>query len=60
MQSPNILLWKTDRETLALIAKYLRTNACNVTTATGRDAKWARAMGRPPRRPFDPRRDAAG
>src|SRR5712671_5862070 len=32
--SPNILVVEDDRETRALIAKYLRTNACNVTTAT--------------------------
>jgi two-component system OmpR family response regulator len=31
--SPNILVVEDDRETRALIAKYLRTNACNVTTA---------------------------
>jgi two-component system OmpR family response regulator len=31
---PNILVVEDDRETRALIAKYLRTNACNVTTAT--------------------------
>src|SRR5258708_23793002 len=43
MASPNILLVEDDRETRALIAKYLRTNACNVTTATdGREI--ARAM----------------
>src|SRR5580692_2411291 len=30
---PNILVVEDDRETRALIAKYLRTNACNVTTA---------------------------
>src|ERR1700676_5681212 len=34
MASPNILVVEDDRETRALIAKYLRTNACNVTTAT--------------------------
>src|SRR5450755_4507889 len=35
---PNILVVEDDRETRALIAKYLRSNACNVTTATdGRD-----------------------
>jgi two-component system, OmpR family, response regulator len=40
---PNILVVEDDRETRALIAKYLRTNACNVTTATdGREM--ARAM----------------
>ena len=32
--SPNILVVEDDRETRALIAKYLRSNACNVTTAT--------------------------
>jgi two-component system OmpR family response regulator len=32
--SPNILVVEDDRETRSLIAKYLRTNACNVTTAT--------------------------
>ena len=31
--SPNILAVEDDRETRALIAKYLRTNACNVATA---------------------------
>jgi two-component system, OmpR family, response regulator len=31
--SPNILLVEDDRETRALIAKYLRTHACNVATA---------------------------
>jgi two-component system OmpR family response regulator len=31
--SPHILLVEDDRETRNLIAKYLRTNACNVTTA---------------------------
>src|SRR6202048_2852474 len=30
---PNILVVEDDRETRALIAKYLRSNACNVTTA---------------------------
>src|SRR6478672_4242945 len=40
---PNILVVEDDRETRALIAKYLRTNACNVTTANdGREM--ARAM----------------
>jgi two-component system OmpR family response regulator len=33
MATPNILVVEDDRETRALIAKYLRTNACNVTTA---------------------------
>src|SRR6185437_4927341 len=41
--SPNILVVEDDRETRALIAKYLRTHACHVTTATdGREM--ARAM----------------
>ncbi|WP_407176581.1 response regulator [Bradyrhizobium sp. STM 3562] len=41
--SPNILVVEDDRETRALIAKYLRTNACNVATAAdGREM--ARAM----------------
>src|SRR3984893_12426598 len=31
--SPNILVVEDDRETRALIAKYLRSNSCNVTTA---------------------------
>ena len=31
--SPNILLVEDDRETRVLVAKYLRSNACNVTTA---------------------------
>jgi two-component system OmpR family response regulator len=30
---PNILVVEDDRETRSLIAKYLRSNACNVTTA---------------------------
>jgi two-component system, OmpR family, response regulator len=34
MATPNILVVEDDRETRALIAKYLRTNGCNVTTAT--------------------------
>ncbi len=33
MASPNILVVEDDRETRALIAKYLRANACHVTTA---------------------------
>jgi two-component system OmpR family response regulator len=33
MASPHVLVVEDDRETRALIAKYLRTNACNVTTA---------------------------
>lgn len=41
--APNILVVEDDRETRALIAKYLRNNACNVTTANdGREM--ARAM----------------
>src|SRR5436190_11921173 len=31
---PNILVVEDDRETRALIAKYLRNNSCNVTTAS--------------------------
>ena len=31
---PNILVVEDDRETRALIAKYLRSHACNVSTAT--------------------------
>ena len=31
--TPNILVVEDDRETRTLIAKYLRTNACNVATA---------------------------
>ena len=43
MTTPNILVVEDDRETRALIAKYLRNHACNVTTATdGREM--ARAM----------------
>src|SRR6476619_563660 len=30
---PNILVVEDDRETRTLIAKYLRNNSCNVTTA---------------------------
>src|SRR6202041_2012640 len=41
--SPNILVVEDDRETRTLIAKYLRNNDCNVTTANdGREM--ARAM----------------
>ena len=41
--TPNILVVEDDRETRMLIAKYLRTNACNVATAAdGREM--ARAM----------------
>src|SRR6478672_4198448 len=40
---PNILVVEDDRETRTLIAKCLRTNSCNVTTASdGREM--ARAM----------------
>src|SRR6185437_9853443 len=31
---PNILVVEDDRETRALIARYLRTNSCNVSTAS--------------------------
>ena len=42
--APHILVVEDDRETRALIAKYLRTNACNVTTATdGREMTRAMA-----------------
>src|SRR5437764_3156985 len=42
-RSPNILVVEDDRETRPLIARYLRTNACNVATAAnGREM--ARAM----------------
>ena len=34
MASPNILVVEDDRETRLLLAKYLRINDCNVTTAT--------------------------
>jgi two-component system, OmpR family, response regulator len=34
MAMPNILVVEDDRETRALIAKYLRANACNVATAS--------------------------
>jgi two-component system, OmpR family, response regulator len=45
--SPNILVVEDDRETRSLIAKYLRTNACNVTTATdGREMVRAMASHR--------------
>ena len=45
--SPNILVVEDDRETRALIAKYLRGNACNVTTATdGREMTRALAEHR--------------
>ena len=41
--TPNILVVEDDRETRSLIAKYLRSNACNVATAAdGREM--ARAM----------------
>jgi two-component system OmpR family response regulator len=43
LASPNILVVEDDRETRTLIAKYLRTNACHVTTANdGREM--ARAL----------------
>ncbi|HEY7844734.1 MAG TPA: response regulator [Bradyrhizobium sp.] len=41
--SPNILVVEDDRETRNLIAKYLRINACNVTTA-GDGREMVRAM----------------
>src|ERR1700712_1328177 len=42
--SPNILVVEDDRETRTLIAKYLRTNSCNVTTAAdGREMEKAMA-----------------
>src|SRR5256885_13755278 len=41
--SPNILVVEDDRETRTLIARYLRTNACNVATA-GDGREMARAM----------------
>src|SRR5438128_5935186 len=41
--TPNILVVEDDRETRALIAKYLRSNSCNVTTA-GDGREMARAM----------------
>ena len=41
--SPHILVVEDDRETRNLIAKYLRTNACNVTTA-GDGREMVRAM----------------
>ena len=42
--SPNILVVEDDRETRTLIAKYLRTNSCNVTTAAdGREMDRAMA-----------------
>ncbi|WP_038383038.1 response regulator, partial [Bradyrhizobium elkanii] len=41
--APNILVVEDDRETRSLIAKYLRTNSCHVTTASdGREM--AKAM----------------
>jgi two-component system OmpR family response regulator len=44
---PNILVVEDDRETRTLIAKYLRTNACNVTTAAdGREMEKAMADSR--------------
>jgi two-component system OmpR family response regulator len=45
--SPNILVVEDDRETRTLIAKYLRTNSCNVTTAAdGREMEKAMAEHR--------------
>ena len=42
--SPNILVVEDDRETRTLLAKYLRTNSCNVTTAAdGREMEKALA-----------------
>ena len=42
--SPNILVVEDDRETRTLIAKYLRNNACNVTTVSdGREMSRALA-----------------
>jgi two-component system OmpR family response regulator len=41
--SPNILVVEDDRETRTLIAKYLRANSCNVTTA-GDGREMTRAM----------------
>ena len=41
--SPNILVVEDDRETRSLIAKYLRNNACNVTTAND-GSEMTRAM----------------
>jgi two-component system, OmpR family, response regulator len=42
--SPNILVVEDDRETRALIAKYLRNNACNVTAVSdGREMSRAMA-----------------
>jgi two-component system OmpR family response regulator len=41
--SPNILVVEDDRETRTLIARYLRTNACNVATV-GNGREMARAM----------------
>lgn len=44
MATPNILVVEDDRETRSLIAKYLRTNSCNVTTAAdGREMQQAMA-----------------
>src|ERR1700685_4043199 len=44
---PNILVFEDDRETRTLIAKYLRTNSCNVTTANdGREMARALADSR--------------
>jgi two-component system, OmpR family, response regulator len=44
MANPNILVVEDDRETRTLIAKYLRNNACNVTTVSdGREMSRALA-----------------
>ena len=43
MAAPNILVVEDDRETRALIAKYLSANGCNVMTATDGQAM-VRAM----------------
>ena len=56
MANPNILVVEDDRETRTLIAKYLRNNACNVTTVSdGREMSRAladrRVDGRPCPRP---------
>ena len=57
--SPSILVVEDDRETRALIARYLRTNAFQVATAAdGREMD--RALAGKPRRPHHSRRDAAG
>ena len=44
---PHILVVEDDRETRSLIAKYLRTNSCNVTVAAdGREMDKALADNR--------------